>query len=96
MFQPREVIILILILIQWSHVLKDSCELKNEDLLTQNLQRFWDLDSLRIKENEKSVCENVADEIKSEGNRYIVKLPVKQDHLVIRENYSLSAKRSNV
>ena len=36
-------------LIQSSHLLKVSYEVKNEDLLTQNLQRFWDLYLLGIK-----------------------------------------------
>ena len=62
-------------LVQSSHVLKVSCELKNEELFTQNLQKFWDLDTIGIKENEKSVYENVSDEIKLDGNRYTVKLP---------------------
>ena len=35
----------------------------------------------------------MADEIKLEGNRIAVKLPFKEDHPVIPENYSLSAKR---
>ena len=54
-------------LIQSSHLLKVSYEVKNEDLLTQNLQRFWDLYLLGIKKkNAKSVYENIADEIKLE------------------------------
>ena len=59
------------------------------------MQLFWDLDLLEIKENKKSVNENVADEIKLEENRYTVKLAFKENHLVILENYSLSAKRLN-
>ena len=59
------------------------------------LQRFWELDLLGIKENEKSVYEYVADETKLEGNRYTVKLLFKEDHPVISENYSLSGKRIN-
>ena len=70
-----------------------SCKVKNEDLLTQNLQRFWDLNLLGIKENERSVYENVADEIKLEGNRYTLKLPFKEDHPVTPKNYLWSAKR---
>ena len=59
------------------------------------LQRFWELDLLGIKENEKSVYEYVADETKLEGNRYTVKLLFKEDHPVISENYSLSGKIIN-
>ena len=65
------------------------------NLLTQSLQLFWDLDLLEIKENKKSVNENVADEIKLEENRYTVKLAFQENHPVILENYSLSAKRLN-
>ena len=82
-------------LIQSSRVLKVSCEVNNENFLTQNLQRFWNLDSFGIKENEKALYENVADEIKLEGDRYTVKLLFKEDHPVIPENYSSSAKRLN-
>ena len=39
------------------------------------------------------VYENVADEIKLEGNRYRVKLPFKEDHPVIPDKYLLNAKR---
>ena len=67
-------------LIQSSRVLKVSCEVNNENFLTQNLQRFWNLDSFGIKENEKALYENVADEIKLEGDRYTVKLLFKEDH----------------
>ena len=80
-------------LIQSLLVLKVSCEVKNEDLLTQNLQWFWDLDSRGIKVNEKSTHDNVADEIKLEVNRYTVKLLFEEDHPVIPENYLLSVKR---
>ena len=59
------------------------------------MQLFWDLDLLEIKENKKSVNENVADEIKLEENRYTVKLAFQENHPVILENYSLSAKRLN-
>ena len=48
---------------------------------------------LGIKENEKLVYEDVDDEIKLEGNRYTVKLPFKENHPAIPENYLLSAKR---
>ena len=57
------------------------------------MQRFCDLDSLRFKEYEKSLYENIADETELEGNMYTVKLSFKEDHLVIPENCSLSAKR---
>ena len=80
-------------LIQSSHVLKVSYEVKNEDLLIQNSQRFWNLDLLGFKENEKLVYEDVDDEIKLEGNRYTVKLPFKENHPANPENYLLSAKR---
>ena len=59
------------------------------------LQRFWELDLLGIKENEKSVYEYVADETKLEGNRYTVKLLFKEDRPVISENYLLSGKIIN-
>ena len=49
-------------LIQSSHILKVSYEIKNEDLFTQNLKLFWDSHSIGIKENEKSAYQNVGHE----------------------------------
>ena len=65
------------------------------DFFLIKLQNFWDLDSLRIKEQEKSVYENFTEDIKFEDNRYTVKLPFKQDHPTIPHNYYLSLKRLN-
>ena len=61
--------------------------------LTGNLQWFWDLDLLRIKENEKSVNENVLGNIKLEKNGYTVKLPFKEEHPFILENYTFIEKK---
>ena len=47
---------------------------------------------LRIKESLKPIYENVSHETNLEGNRYALKLPFKEDHPVIPENYSLSEK----
>ena len=50
-------------------------KLKIKIYLHKILQLFWDLDSIGIKENEKSVYQNVRDEIELERNRYPLKLP---------------------
>lgn len=47
---------------------------------------------LRIKENEKSVNENVLGNIKLEKNGYTVKLPFKEEHPFILENYTFIEK----
>ena len=47
------------------------------DPLTEQVSRFWDLDSIGIKENEPSVYETFVENIKHDGTRYEVNLPWK-------------------
>lgn len=69
------------------HIWKVSCEIKNEHLLIQNLQRFSDLDSIGFTEIQIALCFSII------GNRKTVKFTFKDYHPVIPENYSLSATR---
>ena len=67
----------------------------NERGLNENISKFWDLDAVGIKDNEISIHEKFKDGIKFENNRYSVKLPVKEFHLILPDNYLLSLKRLN-
>ena len=69
-----------------------SCENNDENVLNK-LHKFWDLDSIGIKENESSVYEKFEEEIEFIDNRYVVKLPVKENHPPLPDNYLLSKKR---
>ena len=75
-----------------SHVLKISCEIKEEKLLSSQLSKFWSLDGIGIQEEETSVYDEFIDNIKFEDGRYKVKLPFKESHPVIPDNYILSKK----
>ena len=56
-----------------------ACE-NNEDQILNNLNKFWNLDSIGIKDNNQSVYENFESNIKFENQRCVVKLPVKENH----------------
>ena len=58
-----------------------------------NLNKLWNLDSIGIKDNEQSVYENFESDIKIENQRYVVKLPVKENHPLLPDNYNVSLKR---
>lgn len=78
-----------------THVMKVAVEVNNDDsLLNEKVGRFWDLDSVGVlSEGEVGVYERFVDEIKFNNNRYEVKLPFKESHPVIEDNYQLSIKR---
>ena len=57
------------------------------------VENFWDLDTLGIKENEMSVYDKFMDEVKFVNGHYQVRLPFKDDHPVIEDNYTLALRR---
>ena len=59
----------------------------NEDQILHNLNKFWNLDSIGIKDNEQSVYEKFESNIKFKNQRYVVKLPVKENHPFLPDNY---------
>ena len=79
--------------ISQTHVFKIANErsLKNLD---ENVKKFWDLESIGIKENEKSMYQELSDEIciNKEG-RYEVNLPFKISHPVLPDNFEQCKKR---
>ena len=64
-----------------SHVLKLRCDiseeqpLKGSSPLSNSLHQFYDLDSVGIAENEKSVYDEFNEKIRLQDGRYTVKLP---------------------
>ena len=65
----------------------------NEDQMLHNLNKFWNLDSIGIKDNEQSVYEKFESNIKFKNQRYVVKLPVKENHPFLPDNYNVTLKR---
>ena len=60
--------------------------------MSGKIERFWDLDTIEIVEKERSVYENFLDDISFHDNRYEVRLPFKEDHPMIEDNYELCKK----
>ena len=60
--------------------------------MTQELRRFWELESLGVFHNDESVYEKFTQSIKLKDKRYEVELPWKESHAVLPDNYQLSEK----
>ena len=74
-----------------THVLK--IEVADISDMRSDLQKFWDLETLGIKEQEASVYDRFSNDIRFTGERYQVKLPFKDNHPMLPDNYT-SASRS--
>ena len=74
-----------------THVMKAECS--EIDPLTEQVSRFWELDSIGIKENEPSVYETFVENIKHDGTRYEVNLPWKPSHTMLPDDFTLSLGR---
>ena len=65
-----------------------------EHRLEEQVSRFWDLESIGIdQQRENSVYQQFQEEIEFKDGRYEVKLPWKQEHPLLPDNYSLCQKR---
>lgn len=60
-----------------------------EETLDTSLNRFWDLESLGILKEEKSVYDTFIQQISFNGERYEVSLPWRFGHQVLPDNYQL-------
>ena len=72
-----------------SHVLPTG----TDDHLNSSLKKFWDLDTLGIKEAEDSLIERFSSDIVFKEGRYKVKLPWRDNHPILPSNYQMSLKR---
>ena len=64
-----------------------------DDRLDQQLQRFWDLETLGIQEKEQSVQDTFTQQIQFQNGRYQVTLPWKPTHRPLPTNLQLCKKR---
>ena len=64
-----------------------------EKQLANEVNKFWDMDTVGIRDDEASVLENFMDKISFIDGRYQVELPFKIGCPVIPDNYDLSLKR---
>ena len=61
--------------------------------LGSQVERFWDLHTIGIKYREISVYDKLLDDVKFVSGRYEVRLPFKEDHPLIEDNYALAVAR---
>ncbi|XP_028413520.1 uncharacterized protein LOC114536353 [Dendronephthya gigantea] len=61
--------------------------------LKNELVKFWDLETLGIQEKEPSVYDKFTQEVHFNGDRYEAKLPFKDEHPLLPDNYSICEKR---
>ena len=79
-----------------THVLRIAVESKEKYLLSEKIEKFWNLDTIGIVEKERSVYENFLDDISFHDNRYEVRLSFKEDHPMIEELLiNQSSKKNN-
>ena len=64
-----------------------------DSALVQLLQKFWQLESIGILPNEPDTLQLFQQTIRYDGQRYTVRLPWREDHRALPDNYSLSEKR---
>ena len=76
-----------------THTLKIDNSHSLEPTLDDRLKRFWDLETLGIKNEETSVYETFEQKIKFNGERYEVSLPWKEWRLPLRDHRELCHKR---
>ncbi len=61
--------------------------------MTEQLKKFWDLESIGFRGDESSTCDKFFEKIRFNGERYEAKLPFKEHHLTIPDNHTVSVKR---
>ena len=77
-----------------SRVLEGDC-IQDDVLLKEELSKFWDYDTLGVKDRDEEFCESYLTEVQFNGNRYEVSLPFKEDHPIIPDNRSPNQRRYN-
>ena len=85
--------------VNMSHVMKTECQVVEEDFksvdvsLKEELNKFWDYDTLGVKNREEEFYEDYLAKVKFNGSRYEVSLPFKEEHPTIPDNYLVAQKR---
>ena len=85
--------------VNMSHVMKTECQVVTEDFnandasLKEQLAKFWDYDTRRVKGRKEDFCEEYLTKVRFNGDRYEVSLPFKKEHPIIPDNYSLARNR---
>ncbi|KAK3703030.1 hypothetical protein QZH41_006695 [Actinostola sp. cb2023] len=83
-----------------THILKVEADLvqmeKDEQFnMKEELKKFWDLESLGIRNDEISVYDKFTQSIQFDGRRYEAELPFKEEHPLLPDNQTPCVKRLN-
>ena len=76
-----------------THVLKVGTQPLESTALDEQLRSFWELESLGIHEEERTLYDDFTSKIMFQDGRYKVSLPWKEFHEPLSDNYILSLKR---
>ena len=76
-----------------THTLRVDAQSTESTQLVDQLRSFWELESLGICEEEKTLYDEFASSITFSDGRYKVPLPWKEFHQPLSDNYLLSVKR---
>ena len=76
-----------------THLLRVGDQPVESTQLAEQLRSFWELESLGIHEEEKTLYDEFASNIAFQDGRYKVSLPRKEFHEPLADNYLLSVKR---
>jgi hypothetical protein len=81
-----------------THVLRIDATPVQDNLnpnMTEQLKKFWELESIGIRGDESSVYDKFVEEVRFNGERYEAKLPFKEHHPTIPDNvnHAVSVKR---
>ena len=79
--------------VNYTHVMNIGVDLMNDSRLNESVEKFWNLDSVGIVENEESVYDKFVEDITVKNNRFEVRLPFKEGHPLIEDNFMLSLNR---
>ena len=63
------------------------------DKLSVQVEKFWEMETLGIRDKETSACDRCIEDIKVVNDRYEVRNPFKEDHPMIEDNYALALAR---
>ena len=76
-----------------THTLQVDSQLADSTQLTEQLRSFWELESLGIHEEEKTLYDDFATTVSFQDGHYKVPLPWKEFHEPLADNYLLCVKR---
>ena len=76
-----------------THVLKVEASVVSQDELASELGKFWDYESVGIRDEGLSLYDKFVSEVEFTEGRYQVQLPFKEDHELLPDNFALCKSR---